>query len=175
VVVGIAGIGLIALAVRLALRGRRRRTKLLAIPACLVVAQWVVLPIVVAGFAVNAPRPQLPTADTVDHLRVLARAGYAGLAYDARGHGRSDGQTNALGWRGADDLAGAVAFVRAQPGIDPRRIAALESEPQPLEAAAHAIRVPVLLVASRRRGERTIDEAYRARIGERAQLWYVAD
>jgi hypothetical protein len=54
VVVGMAGIALVAMAVRLALRGRRRRTKLLTIPVCLVMAQWVVLPIVIAGLAVNA-------------------------------------------------------------------------------------------------------------------------
>ena len=280
VLLGLAGIALIAFVSRLALRGRRRRTKLLAIPVALIAAQWIVLPIVGASLAVNAPDPQVPVAsalhlpaardvvffardgvrlagwyvpghngaavillhgshgsraDTVDHLRMLAHAGYGVLAYDARGHGRSGGQTNALGWQGADDIAGAVAFLRHQPSVDARRIAALglsmgaeealraagdgvplraivadgagastagderlvssgaiarsvswmtmratellsgESEPAPLEAVVRAIRVPVLLVASRRHGERTIDEAYRARIGERAQLWYVAD
>jgi pimeloyl-ACP methyl ester carboxylesterase len=174
-------------------------------------------------------------ADTVAPLRMLVGAGYGVLAYDARGHGRSGGQTNALGWRGADDLAGAVAFLRRQPGVDARRIAALglsmgaeealraaaqgvelraivadgagastsgdqrlisggvvarsvswmtmratellsaESEPAPLASIAHAVRVPVLLIASRRAGERRIDEAYRTRIGASAQLWYVAD
>ena len=64
-------------------------------------------------------------ADTVAHLRLVARAGYAVLAYDARGHGRSAGRTNALGWEGVDDVAGAVAFVRRQPGVDPSRIAML--------------------------------------------------
>ena len=46
-------------------------------------------------------------------------AGYGILAYDARGHGQSAGQTNALGWAGANDLAGAVAFLDHQPGINP--------------------------------------------------------
>jgi pimeloyl-ACP methyl ester carboxylesterase len=64
-------------------------------------------------------------ADTSAHLRLLARAGFAVLAYDARGHGRSDGTPNALGWKGADDVAGAYAFLRTQPGVDPRRVAAL--------------------------------------------------
>jgi pimeloyl-ACP methyl ester carboxylesterase len=174
-------------------------------------------------------------ADTVDHLRMLSRAGYGVLAYDARGHGASAGQTNALGWRGADDIAGAVAFLRHQPDVDGGRIAALglsmgaeetlraaaggvplravvadgagastagderivsggaiarsvtwmtmratellsgDAEPAPLQAVAHAIRVPVLLIASRRAGERRIDEAYRSRIGASASLWYVAD
>jgi pimeloyl-ACP methyl ester carboxylesterase len=279
VLLGLAGIALIVFVARLAFRGRRRRTKLLAIGIALVAAQWIVLPIVGAGLAVNAPDPRAPAAsalhlpgardvvfpardgarlagwyvpgrngaavvllhgshgsraDTVDHLRMLARAGYGVLAYDARGHGASAGQTNALGWRGADDVAGAVAFLRRQPGVDPRRIAALglsmgaeealraaaggvalravvadgagastagderivsdgpiarsvtwmtmratellsgDAEPAPLEDVAHAIRVPVLLVASRRAGERRIDEAYRSRIAS-ARLWYVAD
>jgi uncharacterized protein len=64
-------------------------------------------------------------ADTVDHLHMLHRAGYAVLAFDARGHGQSEGQTNAAGWDGDDDIAGAVTFLRRQPGIDPHRIAAL--------------------------------------------------
>ena len=64
-------------------------------------------------------------ADTVPYLRMLAADGYAVLAYDARGHGASAGQTNALGWRGADDLAGAVAFLERQPGVEGRKIAAL--------------------------------------------------
>jgi uncharacterized protein len=36
-------------------------------------------------------------SDTTSHLRVLAAAGYAVLAFDARGHGDSRGQTEALG------------------------------------------------------------------------------
>lgn len=63
--------------------------------------------------------------DTIGHLRMLRRAGYGVLAFDARGHGDSAGQTNALGWRGTDDVSGAVAFLRRQRGVDPRRIAAL--------------------------------------------------
>ena len=64
-------------------------------------------------------------ADTVRHLRLASAAGYAALAFDARGHGRSGGQTNALGWVADPDVAGAVRFLEAQPGVDPDRIAAL--------------------------------------------------
>ena len=63
--------------------------------------------------------------DTLAHLRMLYAAGYAVLAFDARGHGQSRGETNALGWSGARDIAGAVSFLKRQPGLDPRRIAAL--------------------------------------------------
>lgn len=63
--------------------------------------------------------------DTLPHLRMLHSAGYAVLAFDARGHGQSQGETNALGWDGALDIAGAFSFLKRQPGIDPRRIVAL--------------------------------------------------
>jgi uncharacterized protein len=175
--------------------------------------------------------------DTVGHLRMLAAAGYGVLAYDARGHGRSAGQTNALGWRGTDDIAGAVEFLAHQSRVDRRRVAALglsmgaeealravgsgvpldaviadgagastlgdseltqpasgplftsvtwltmrgvellagEREPAPLQTIVARIPVPVLLIASGRSGERTIDAAYRQRIGARATLWFVGN
>ncbi len=170
VLLGLAGITLIALAFRVALRGRSLRIKLLAIPVVLVLAQWFVLPVTTAGIVTNAPHPHIAGAATLGlpgardvtfaagdgtrlsgwyvpgrgdaavilmhgshgtrtatlpHLRMLATAGYGVLAFDARGHGRSGGQTNALGWRGADDVAGAVDFLRRQPGVNPDKIAAL--------------------------------------------------
>jgi uncharacterized protein len=64
-------------------------------------------------------------ASTLAHLQVLAAAGYGVLAFDARGHGESGGQTNALGWRGSSDVAGAFDFLRRQAGVNPERIAAL--------------------------------------------------
>lgn len=64
-------------------------------------------------------------SDTLPHLRTLVAAGYAVLAFDARGHGQSSGETNALGWAGVSDVAGAVSFLERQPGVDPHRIAAL--------------------------------------------------
>ena len=51
----------------------------------------------------------------LDHAGVLADLGYGVLLYDARGHGRSEGRAMDFGWYGDDDVAGAVAFVRAQP------------------------------------------------------------
>ncbi|MGZ4280025.1 MAG: alpha/beta hydrolase, partial [Solirubrobacteraceae bacterium] len=63
--------------------------------------------------------------DALRHVRMLAAAGVGVLAFDARGHGASGGQTNALGWEGARDVAGAVRFLAGAPGVDPRRIAAL--------------------------------------------------
>jgi alpha-beta hydrolase superfamily lysophospholipase len=174
-------------------------------------------------------------ADALAHVGLLARAGFAVLAFDARGHGSSAGETNALGWRGTDDVAGAVAFLQRRAEIDPRRIAllglsmgaeeglraaadgvplravvadgagtstlgdqrltdpgALEisvswlsmratellsgtSEPPALGDIVSRIQVPVLLIASNARDEARVDRAYQQRIGERAQLWHVAD
>jgi pimeloyl-ACP methyl ester carboxylesterase len=61
-------------------------------------------------------------ADVVEHLRLLHDAGFAVLALDARGHGASGGRPNASGWAGADDVAGAVAYMQAH-GIE--RVGAL--------------------------------------------------
>ena len=283
VLIGAAGVAVVVMAFRRALKGRRLAVKLVVtVVAVFVIAQWLITPAINAGLATTAPRPTvigaralgLPNArdvsftardavrlsgwwvpgagtaavvllhgshgsrmDVTAYLRMLHNAGYGVLAYDARGHGRSSGQANAFGWKGADDLAGAVAFVRAQPGVDPRRIAALglsmgaeeslraaadgvplaaviadgagastlgdaeltpdgirpvfvsvtwltmratalasgESEPAPLKDVVGRAHVPVLLIASGRAGERTIDATYRSRIGHQATLWYVAD
>jgi uncharacterized protein len=276
----LAGIALIALAFRVALRGHAWQVKLLAIPVGLVLLQWFALPVLSAGLATNTSRPRIASAsslglagardvhfaagdgtrlagwyvpgrgsaavilmhgshgtraDTLPQLRMLAAAGYGVLAFDARGHGQSRGQTNALGWRGSSDVAGAFDFVRRQPGVNPARIAALglsmggeealraagdgtplaavvadgagasttgdqrltegglvpqsvswltmravevfsgDSEPQPLASTVRKIRVPVLLIASNAKNERTTNEAFRNRIGSRATLWYVPD
>ena len=50
-----------------------------------------------------------------------------------------------------------------------------EDEPAPLKDLVGRIRAPVLLIASSDPGERKVDEAYRARIGDNAVLWYVPD
>lgn len=65
VAAGLAGIVLVALACHAALGGTRRRTKLLAIPAVLVLIQWFVIPVVGGGLAVNTTHPDVPSATTL--------------------------------------------------------------------------------------------------------------
>ncbi|HEY0949901.1 alpha/beta hydrolase [Nocardioides sp.] len=61
----------------------------------------------------------------LDQAGVVARAGYGVLLVDARGHGESDGRGMDLGWWGERDVAAAVDFLVAQPGVAPDRIGLL--------------------------------------------------
>ena len=54
---------------------------------------------------------------TVLHARMLAKAGYGVLLYDARGRGESAGHENAAGWQWDRDVRGAVSFLTNR-GID---------------------------------------------------------
>jgi poly(3-hydroxybutyrate) depolymerase len=47
------------------------------------------------------------------------------LLHDARGRGRSEGTQNAWGWGWDKDVAGALAFLKARPEVDPERIGGL--------------------------------------------------
>ena len=62
---------------------------------------------------------------SVEHARLLARHGYGVLLYDARGSGESEGSPNGFGWGRDQDVAGALAFLAAQPDVDPHRIGGL--------------------------------------------------
>ena len=64
-------------------------------------------------------------SNVLDHAGVLARHGYGVLLFDARGHGRSQGRAMDFGWYGDNDVNGAIAFLRHQPNVDPRRLAAV--------------------------------------------------
>jgi len=48
---------------------------------------------------------------TVRHARMLAKAGYGVLLYDARGRGESAGHENSAGWQWDRDVRGAVSFL----------------------------------------------------------------
>ena len=59
------------------------------------------------------------------HARMLVRHGYGVLLYDSRGRGHSEGSPNGYGWEWREDVAGALAFLKAQPEVDPDRIGGL--------------------------------------------------
>ena len=54
--------------------------------------------------------------------RMLAQHGYGVLLFDRRGEGESDGDPNALGWRGTRDVQAAVSYLQSRPDVDPNRI-----------------------------------------------------
>jgi len=56
---------------------------------------------------------------------VLARHGYGALLVDGRGQGLSGGHSMDFGWWGGRDLAAAVSFLAAQPGVQAGKIAVL--------------------------------------------------
>ena len=54
--------------------------------------------------------------------RLHGHEGYGVLLFDRRGEGESDGDPNALGWRGTRDLEAAIAYLRSRPDVIPDRI-----------------------------------------------------
>ena len=58
------------------------------------------------------------------HARMLARAGYGVLLYDARGNGESEGRHDAMGWTWEPDVVAAVDFLSRRPDVQ-RGIGAL--------------------------------------------------
>jgi uncharacterized protein len=145
--------------------------RLLAIPAALVLLQFVLMPLTFAVHATSRPPGALGTGTpaqygltyqdvafrTADGVRlsawyiparngaavvllpgagstrtavlgqaaVLARHGYGALLVDGRGHGLSGGHSMDFGWWGGRDLAAAVSFLAAQPGLGAGKIAVL--------------------------------------------------
>lgn len=51
------------------------------------------------------------------HARMLARAGYGVLLYDARGNGESEGRHDAMGWTWEPDVHAAVDFLSRRPDV----------------------------------------------------------
>ena len=60
----------------------------------------------------------------LEHVDVLARAGFGVLAMDARGHGSSSGESNAFGWF-AHDISVGVDFLVREANIESGRIGVL--------------------------------------------------
>lgn len=61
----------------------------------------------------------------VRHAELLARHGFGALVYDSRGRGESEGSPVGFGWGWPKDVAGALAFLRESPDVDPERIGGL--------------------------------------------------
>jgi uncharacterized protein len=54
--------------------------------------------------------------------RMLARHGYGVLLFDRRGEGDSDGEPNAWGWGGDEDIKAAIRYLQSRPDVEPGRI-----------------------------------------------------
>ncbi len=52
----------------------------------------------------------------------LQARGFQSLLFDFRGHGASEGEATTLGFHEEKDVLGALAYLRARPGVDPNRI-----------------------------------------------------
>jgi uncharacterized protein len=61
----------------------------------------------------------------VAHAELLVRHGFGVLVYDSRGRGESEGSPVGFGWGWPKDVAGALAFLRERPDVDPERIGGL--------------------------------------------------
>lgn len=59
----------------------------------------------------------------LDEAALLARHGYGALLFDLRNHGASEGTVTTLGYWEAEDVRGAVAYVRTRAEVDAQRIA----------------------------------------------------
>jgi fermentation-respiration switch protein FrsA (DUF1100 family) len=58
----------------------------------------------------------------LDQAAVLAREGYGALLFDLRAHGRSQGKQSSWGLTEVADVQAALAFLRAQPEVNPDKI-----------------------------------------------------
>lgn len=59
------------------------------------------------------------------HAALLARAGYGVLLYDARGRGKSEGDTDAYGWTWRPDVEAALSWVERRRDVRRGRVGAL--------------------------------------------------
>jgi fermentation-respiration switch protein FrsA (DUF1100 family) len=78
----------------------------------------------------------------LDPVEVLARHGYGVLTFDWRAHGESDGELCSLGYYEVRDVEGAVAWLQAQPEVDPGRIGILGESMGAVTAIRAAARMP---------------------------------
>jgi fermentation-respiration switch protein FrsA (DUF1100 family) len=90
---------------------------------------------VVVGHGIGGHRALAPAA-------LLARHGYGVLAFDWRAHGESDGDLCTFGYHEVRDVEGALAWLRAQPDVDPGRIGMLGESMGAVVAIRAAAQMP---------------------------------
>lgn len=134
----------------------------------------------VAGDAVGPPRPAVvvmhgwasAAGDLLPAAPAVVGAGFPMLLVDARGHGRSDPTDFMSMPRFAEDVGAAVAWLRAQPGVDPDRIALVGHSVgagASLLAAARDPRIAaVVSIASMAHPREMIGRSFRRRRAPRA-------
>jgi hypothetical protein len=87
--------------------------------------------------------------------RMLARHGYGVLLFDRRGEGHSEGEPNAFGWGGDEDIKAAIAYLKSRKDVGPGRSLSVGGELM-LEAAAET--KDLAAVVSEGAGARTRSE-----------------
>jgi dienelactone hydrolase len=93
--------------------------------------------------------------------RILARHGYGVLLFDRRGEGESQGDPNAFGWGGHQDVAAAVRFLQRRPDVQQDRIGGIGLSvggEMMLESAAKSPGLKA--VVSEGAGERSVREYF---------------
>jgi hypothetical protein len=105
---------------------------------------------------------------TILHARMLAKAGYGVLLYDARGRGESQGHENAAGWEWDRDVRGAVSVLRSR-GIDHIGLLGLSTGAEAVVTeAASDVRVDAVVADGLQ--ARTAADASRASFGDRVSV-----
>jgi len=81
-------------------------------------------------------------ARSLGPAQVLARHGYGVLTFDWRAHGESDGDLCTFGYHEVRDVESALAWLQAQPGVDPDRIGMLGESMGAVAAIRAAAQLP---------------------------------
>jgi fermentation-respiration switch protein FrsA (DUF1100 family) len=80
----------------------------------------------------------------LDPAEMLARRGYGVLTFDARAHGESEGDLCTFGYHEVRDVEGALAWLQAQPDVDPARIGILGESMGAVTAIRAAAKFPAI-------------------------------
>jgi dipeptidyl aminopeptidase/acylaminoacyl peptidase len=81
-------------------------------------------------------------ARSLGPAQVLNRHGYGVLTFDWRAHGESDGDLCTFGYHEVRDVAAALAWLQAQPDVDPERIGMLGESMGAVAAIRAAAQLP---------------------------------